>query len=153
MKRKISTWTLPWNWKKTKTVGHESDSDTNCNWCSWYNHQRFGKMTRWHGNKRMGGDNSNYSIVEIGQNTEKSPGDLKRLAVTQTPERNHRLTLVWKTRKGVKLIIIKIKSPTRKRGHGFEKETLKEKLNLLTAAQNNAIRTNNIKAKIDNLQA
>ena len=27
----------------------------------------------------------NYCIIEIGQNTEKSPGDLRRLAVTQTP--------------------------------------------------------------------
>ena len=31
------------------------------------------------------GDNSNYSIVENGHNTEKSPRDLRRLAVTQTP--------------------------------------------------------------------
>ena len=29
----------------------------------------------------MRGDNPNYSIVEIGKNTEKSPGDLRRLAV------------------------------------------------------------------------
>ena len=28
---------------------------------------------------------SNYSIVKIGQNTEKSSGDLRRLSVTQTP--------------------------------------------------------------------
>ena len=40
------------------------------------------------------GDHPNYSIVEIGQNTEKSPGYLRRLAVTQTPVRNHWLTLV-----------------------------------------------------------
>ena len=26
-----------------------------------------------------------YSIVEHGKNTEKSPGDLKRLAISQTP--------------------------------------------------------------------
>ena len=31
-----------------------------------------------------------YSIIKIGQNTEKSPGDLRRLAVTQTHVRNHR---------------------------------------------------------------
>ena len=36
----------------------------------------------------------NYSIFKIGQNTEKSPGDLGGLAVTHTPVRNHRLTLV-----------------------------------------------------------
>ena len=37
-----------------------------------------------------------YGMIEIGQNTEKSPGDLRRLAVTQTPVKNHRLTLMWK---------------------------------------------------------
>ena len=35
----------------------------------------------------------NYSIVEIGQNTEKSPGDMRRLAVIQTPVKDHELTL------------------------------------------------------------
>ena len=55
-----------------------------------------------YGNKRMSGDHSNYSIVEIGQNTKKSPEDSRRLAVTQTPVENHQLTLVWKTLKWVK---------------------------------------------------
>ena len=36
---------------------------------------------------------SNYSIVE------KSAEDLRRLAVIQTPVKEHQLTLVWKTRK------------------------------------------------------
>ena len=53
-----------------------------------------GKRTGGLGNKRSNGDHPNYSIVEIGQNTEKCPGDLGRVAVTQTPVRNHRLTLV-----------------------------------------------------------
>ena len=39
----------------------------------------------------------NYNIVEIGQNTEKNPGDLRRLAVTQTPVKDHQLVLMWKT--------------------------------------------------------
>ena len=39
-------------------------------------------------------DHPNDSIVENGQNTKKSPGDLRRLAVTQTPVKNHRLTLM-----------------------------------------------------------
>ena len=56
-------------------------------------------------NKRTSGDHPNYNIINISQNTEKSPGDLKRLAVTQTPVRNHRLTLVWKTRKWIIIII------------------------------------------------
>ena len=36
-------------------------------------------------NKRTTGDYPNYSIVEIGKNTDKSPVDLRRLADTQTP--------------------------------------------------------------------
>ena len=35
----------------------------------------------------MSEDHSNYSVCEIGQNTQKSPGDLRRLTVTQTPVR------------------------------------------------------------------
>ena len=72
-----------------KIVEHEGDSCTNCNWCSWYSHQRIGKMT-----KKTSGDNPNYSIGEIGQNTKKSPGDLRRLVVTQTPVKDHKLTLM-----------------------------------------------------------
>ena len=36
------------------------------------------------GNKRTSGDHSNYSIIKNGQNTEKSPGDLRKLVVTPT---------------------------------------------------------------------
>ena len=54
------------------------------------------------GNKRTDVDHPDYSITKISQNTEKSPGDLMRLAITQTPEKNHQVTLVWKTPKGVK---------------------------------------------------
>ena len=43
------------------------------------------------------GNHQNYSIIENGQNTEKSPGDLRRLAVTQTLVKDHQLTLMWKT--------------------------------------------------------
>ena len=41
-----------------------------------------------------------YCIVNIGQNTEKSSGDLKELAVTQTPVKGHQLMSLWKNRKG-----------------------------------------------------
>ena len=51
--------------------------------------------------RRTPGDHLNYSIVEIDQNTTKSPGDLKRLAATQTSVENYQLTLVWKTLKWV----------------------------------------------------
>ena len=42
-------------------------------------HERIGKMTSGLGNKSTSGDNPNYSIAEFSQNTEKSPGDLRRL--------------------------------------------------------------------------
>ena len=35
--------------------------------------------------KRTSGDHPKSCIVEIGQNTKKNPGDLRRLSVTQTP--------------------------------------------------------------------
>ena len=47
----------------------------------------------------MSEDHPNDSIIENGQNTEKSPGDLRRLAVTQTPVKDHLLKLMGKTLK------------------------------------------------------
>ena len=38
----------------------------------------------------------NYSIVEIGQNAEKSSGDLRRLVVTQPLVKDHQQMLMWK---------------------------------------------------------
>ena len=58
------------------------------------------------GSWRTSGDRPNDSIIEDGQNTEKSPGDLRRLAVTQTPVKKHQLTLVSKTLKEYIIIII-----------------------------------------------
>ena len=45
------------------------------------------------------GDHPNYYIIENGQNTEKSSGDLRRLAITQTPVKDHQLKLMWETLK------------------------------------------------------
>ena len=47
-------------------------------------HRRINKGSVGLGNKRTNGDHPNYCVIEIGQNTEKNPGDLRRLAVTQT---------------------------------------------------------------------
>ena len=33
-----------------KTIEHESDGDTDCNWCAWYSHQRIDKETGGLGN-------------------------------------------------------------------------------------------------------
>ena len=42
-------------------------------------------------------DNRNYSIIKMRQNTEKKTknGDLRRVAFTQTPVKNYRLTLAF----------------------------------------------------------
>ena len=56
-----------------KNFEHESEVYANCNWCSWYSHL---------GN-------------HLG-NTEKSRGDLRRLAVTQIAVKKLQLTLMRK---------------------------------------------------------
>ena len=77
---------------------NEDDSDTNCNYCAWNYPQKIGKGTGRLGNKRT--RPSKYSIIKIDQNTEKSPKDFRRLAVTQSSVEDHQLALVWKTLKG-----------------------------------------------------
>ena len=72
---------------------HEGDCDTSCNWCTWNNSQRIDKGTKRLGNKRTSEDHPDYNIIKINQNSKKSPRDLERFAVTQTPVRNHQLTL------------------------------------------------------------
>ena len=72
---------------------------TICNWCSWYSNQSIDTMPGGLGNKMKNGDHPNHCIIEIGQNTEKSPGDLRLLAVTKTTVKDHQLMLMWKTLK------------------------------------------------------
>ena len=76
---------------------HEGDNYANCDWCFWYRHQIIIKGTGGLVGWRTSGDHINYCIIENGQNIEKSPGDLRRLAVTQTPVKDHQLTLMRKT--------------------------------------------------------
>ena len=52
--------------RNRKTVDHESDVYTNC-------YQRIIKVTGGLRNKRTSWDHPNYYIIEIDQNTEKSP--------------------------------------------------------------------------------
>ena len=63
-----------------KDLKHEGDDDISCNWCVWN-----GSKRPRIGNQKMNRDHPDYTIVEIDQNTQKSPGDQWRLAVTQTP--------------------------------------------------------------------
>ena len=72
-----------------KTVEYAGDIYTNCNWCFWYSNKRITKGTEGLGRWRTGGDLPNYYIIENGQNTEKSTGDLRRHAVTLTPVEDH----------------------------------------------------------------
>ena len=46
-------------------------------------------------------DHPNYYIIENGQNTEKNLGELRRLAVTQSPVKDHQLKTIMS-----KIIII-----------------------------------------------
>ena len=77
-----------------KNMEHEGNSYTNRDWCFWFSYQRPIKGTRGVRNRRMSGDHPNYNIIEKGQNTEKSPGDLSILNVTQTPVKNPHLKLM-----------------------------------------------------------
>ena len=44
------------------------------------------------GNQRTSRDHPDYSIIKIGQNTQKSPGDFMRLGFIETSVRNRQLT-------------------------------------------------------------
>ena len=57
------------------------------------------------GNKSTCRDHLNCNIAEISQNNGKSPGDLRRLAVTQTLVKSHQLTLVKNSQKRKRIII------------------------------------------------
>ena len=94
VKRMINTSTLQENWKNYK---HEDDNYTNCDWCFWYSNKSIIKGTGGLGRWRLSGDYLNNNIIENCQNTEKCSGDLRRLAATQIPVKQHQFTLLWKT--------------------------------------------------------
>ena len=48
----------------------------------------------WKLGNKTGEDHPIYSIIKIGENIEKSRGDLWRLVITQTSVEDHQLTLV-----------------------------------------------------------
>ena len=80
-----------------KTMEPEGDDYTNRDWSFWYSYQRIikgaGKLGGW-GTR---GDHPNRKIIENGQDTEKSSGDLRKFAVTQTPVKDRQLKLMCKT--------------------------------------------------------
>ena len=76
-----------------KTMEHERDDYINCDWCFWHSKYRIIKRPRGLGSWRTSEDHSNESIIENSQNTGKSPGDLRRLAVKQTAGKTHQREL------------------------------------------------------------
>ena len=68
---------------------YEGDNYNNCDWCFWHSNKRITKETGGLGSWWTSGDHQNYYNIENGQNTEKIPGDKRRLAVTGTPLKDH----------------------------------------------------------------
>ena len=77
--------------KKTKTVEHEGDSDTNYSWCTCNGPQRLRKKTGRNQMKKW--DYPDLSIVK------KIPGDQRKFTQTQTPVKDHQLMMVQKIHK------------------------------------------------------
>ena len=65
-------------------MAYEGHAVTNYTWCPWKIPPRIGKETGRLGYKRTREVHLDNSIIEIGQNSEKRPEDLRRLTVTQT---------------------------------------------------------------------
>ena len=62
-----------------KTVEHDRDGDTNCNWGSRYSHQRIGKGTGWTENKNTREDHPNDRSARILRRVLETWGDLLSL--------------------------------------------------------------------------
>ena len=83
--------------RELRKLEHEGGGNTSYNKLTWNSPQRQEKGTGRVVNKRRNRDYPEYSIIEISQNTKKGPEDLGRIAVTQTPLKNH--LLMGKNRK------------------------------------------------------
>ena len=99
------------------------------------------------GNQWKNQSHSDSSITENGLNTEKSPGDLWSLAVTQTPVKDHHLSLVWKTPKegnDNRLVDLEIRGRT-------AIQTAVKHHQIMLALKNLRVWNNNKRAKKDRL--
>ena len=83
---------MPENLKKNEE--YEGDGYINCKWGVKNGPQRLGKKNEGIEDLRKNVVHPDQSIVKIGLNTERSPRNLRRLAVTQTPVKDHQLTLM-----------------------------------------------------------
>ena len=84
--------------QKLKRLEPEGRGNTNYSWCTQNVPQILPKEFK---ESKISGriETIQTSIAEISLNTQKNFGDVKRLAVTQTPIEDHQLMLVWKTYK------------------------------------------------------
>ena len=102
---------------------NKCNSDTNCCWCTWNDPLMISIGTWRFRYKRTSSDYPNNSIIKIGQNTEKSSGDLRKFTVLQTPERNNQLTLEWKILQRVMIIIEIVNLPSQRTTKWKSKKT------------------------------
>ena len=63
---------------------YDGDDYTKWKWRFWNSCEKLRKRAGRVGNRGTNRDYPNYIIVEVDQNTEKSPGDLMKLIITQT---------------------------------------------------------------------
>ena len=63
----------------------------------WSGLQKFGTETGETGNQRKNRDYPDHSSIKIRLNTQKTPGDPRKLAVVQTPAKIHQVMLVTKS--------------------------------------------------------
>ena len=78
-----------------KTMEHEGNNCINPNWCFWNSNKRIITGTGGLGGWGTSGDHPNYNTIENNQNIEKSPGDLRKLALTQASVKDYHLKLIW----------------------------------------------------------
>ena len=71
---------------------HEDDGDNYYSCCFWGGHQSLEKRLKELEIRGRIENNSDDYSVKINQNTEKSSVDIRRLDVTQTTMKDHRLT-------------------------------------------------------------
>ena len=77
--------------KTEKSMEQENENDTNINWSAWNSPLKvLEKTTGVIRNQKMNRNRRNNIIIEIGQNTKRSPGNLSRLSVTLIPVRDHK---------------------------------------------------------------
>ena len=106
-KRKWKDTQIPGSYLRTKkTIEHADNGDIHCSRCTRNGPQSLGKRIRRVRNQRKNPGHSNYGIIEISQNTEKSPGYMRRLSGNQTSEEPQLLLLLKTHKKILKIIII-----------------------------------------------